>query len=115
MANNDNDDGLPEDLAGYAVRMPTEIVEALQAHHAAIHEREHMLVESLEQRMHNFLDNLDVEGLLILRKMLQGGPDLARHLDGQIVSILRVVHHVNSEGKSHAEVLAEGDASKEEK
>jgi hypothetical protein len=112
MPNDDDNDPTDSDgVAGFAIQMPGGLGEFLHRH-ARDHDRHHMEIESLEMRIHNFLDGLDVEQLLVLRRILNADRDSApnNYFDGQIVAILRVVHHVNAEGKTQAELLAEAEA-----
>ncbi len=59
--------------------------------------------------------SLNVEQLLMLRKILNADRESVpnNYFDGMIVTLLRVVHHVDSDGRTVAEVLAAKDARKE--
>lgn len=112
-----SDDNTPDDDGprgfGISIPMPAQIVQAL----AAEHDRAHMSAEDRTARVEQFIDGLDVEGLLALRTILNAGGDAKRHwamsqyLDGQVVTLLRRVHGVNPEtGRDAAAELLEAAA-----
>lgn len=113
MANDDdntNDNEMPGGMPGgmgFAIPIGHMLERAVREH-AESHDRHHMQVESIELRINNFLDGLDVEGLLVLRRILNADRDSAsnNYFDGMCVTLLRVVHKVDTEGKTEAEILA---------
>jgi hypothetical protein len=75
--------------------IPPEIGELL----SKLHDRAHMTAEAEAARVDNFLANLDVDGLLALRAILNTG-DMkasasANFWDGQLVSILKFIRKVD--------------------
>ncbi len=84
----------------------------------ARHEHDRAQIRSAEMRatIFGFLDGLDVDQLRALRLILNMCGDSDRELseffDGQVVSIMRLVHHVNPDtGQSLEEELAGKDVS----
>jgi hypothetical protein len=96
---------------GFAVQLPAGLGSLLHQHAVRQHDRHHMEIESIEMRINNFLDSLDVEGLLVMRKILNADRDSGpnNYFDGMVVTILRVVHHVDADGRTQAELLAEAE------
>lgn len=64
----------------------------------AQHDRYHMAQEELSRSIDRLLDELNVDQLMSLRKIFAMERDSAimNNLDGQVISILRRVHHVDS-------------------
>jgi hypothetical protein len=56
-----------------------------------------MEIQSIEARLNLFLDGLDVEGLLCLRRILNCDRESPsnNYFAGRIDTLLRVVHHVD--------------------
>lgn len=80
---------------GFGIPLPAELVDVLRR----TTDRAHMTAEAMAARVDSFIAGLDVDGLMALRSILNTG-DMTKSLsanfwDGQIVSILRHVHHVD--------------------
>jgi hypothetical protein len=59
-----------------------------------------MIGSQMAARIDNVLDGLDVEELMVLRIILGHGAEhlsLYSRIDGQIIALLRRVHHVDAE------------------
>lgn len=88
-------DDQPFEGFGIPLPVPHELVELLQKHHDV----SHMTAEATEARVEAFISGLDVDGLMALRTILNQG-DMVKSLsanfwDGQLISILRYVKHVD--------------------
>ncbi len=100
-----------ERMRAVPIPVPGEFLEMLASPDER--DRRRMQGEELRQRVTNFLDTATAEQLLALRVILNMGRGDAAGLsneffDGQIVTILRVVHQVNPDtGKSYADELLE--------
>jgi hypothetical protein len=73
------------------------------------HDRAHMNRDALINRIYAYLDRASKEDLLVLREMLVMDPKSwsNNYFEGQIVSILRLAHHVDPDtGLTEAETLA---------
>lgn len=82
---------------GLPLPIPPELAEVL----AKRHDMNHMAVEATTARVEAFLSGLDVDGLMAMRTILNQG-DMTKSLtanffDGQLVSILKYVKHVDPE------------------
>lgn len=80
---------------GFGIPIPAGIIDELKKQH----DRAHMSAEANQARIDRFLTELDVDGLLALRTILNMG-DLDKNptacfWDGQILSLLRYVHKVD--------------------
>lgn len=64
---------------------------------AQAHDRAHLEAVSMIQRIYAFLDSLNVEQLLCLKKILQadGKSYMNNYFEGQVVTLLRMVHNVD--------------------
>lgn len=79
----------------FGIPIPPEVVQALRKGH----DQAHMAAEATAARVDAFLTGLDVDGLLAMRSILNTG-DMnkslsANYWDGQLVALLRYVHHVD--------------------
>lgn len=89
---------MSEDPFGaFGIPLPPELLESFRKHN----DRAHMTAEAMVTRVDTFLSGLDVDGLLALRTMFNTGDlnrsVMANFFDGQLVAILRYVHHVDPE------------------
>lgn len=76
----------------------SDLLAATFGHHQHDHEQMHMTELATNQRIANFLDSADIETLFVLRLILAQAQDrmaVYTRLDGQIVALLRAVHHVD--------------------
>jgi hypothetical protein len=82
---------------GFAVQLPAGLGSLLHQHAVRQHDRHHMEIESIE--------------MLVMRKILNADRDSGpnNYFDGMVVTILRVVHHVDADGRTQAELLAEAE------
>jgi hypothetical protein len=101
MPNDNNDANGEPEREGFAIPIQALLggLGEAAAEARAAHDRIHMEAESAFQRISNFLDGLNVEQLMALRHILTVRKGMAfvsnRHLDGQVVALLRAVHHVD--------------------
>lgn len=89
---------MSEDPFGaFGIPLPPELMEAFRKQH----DQAHMTAEAMSARVDTFLAGLDVDGMLALRTMFNTGDlnksVMANFFDGQLVAMLRYVHHVNPE------------------
>jgi DNA-binding MltR family transcriptional regulator len=95
----DMPEGPPDRPHGFAVPVPLgALFEGLKNQH----DREHMAHDAMSMRLNNFLDELSIEHLMTLRHILNQDQDSASNnfFDGQIYTLLRVVHHVDGNSGS---------------
>lgn len=109
MASEDEPDmGNAEDAPGgfgFAIPVPPEMAEAL----GRMHDRAHMHAEARTQAIYSLLDRLPPDDLLTLRDILRAPRSARNRIDGQVVSIMRVVHHVDPyTARPELEGLADG-------
>lgn len=88
-----------ESFEGFGVPfpLPAELVDILRKQT----DRVHMTAEAMAAQVDGFLAGLDVEGLMSLRIILNTG-DMnksisANFFDGQVLALLKYVHHVDPE------------------
>lgn len=93
MPDDDQHDHEHHHARGFAVPLPSGMIEAI----AASHDRHHMSAHDAANRNAAFLDSLNVEQLVALRGILCADNESASNnfFDGQVYSILRVVHRVD--------------------
>ena len=91
------DDDHEEDHEIHGISIPLPGLRNLLAQTSAQHEREHMEGMSTQQQIYGLLDSLTVEQLLALRVMLgiDSKSAMCNYFEGQVVSILRLVHGVD--------------------
>jgi hypothetical protein len=80
---------------GFAVPVPlNQLFEGLKSQH----DREHLAHDAMTMRLNNFLDEMSVEQLMTLRHILNQDQDSTSNnfFDGQIYTLLRIVHHVDA-------------------
>lgn len=110
MADDNHDDhDHDREIHGFAIPLPAAFAESL----AGEHDRGRMQARVAETNIYHFLDRLDVEELLVLRRMLNCDQDSAsnNYFDGQVVTLLRVVHQVDiTTGERFDTSVFDGDA-----
>lgn len=88
-----SDDG-PESFGGFfETILPPELLAAAKAEH----EKTHMRAEELGLQVENLIDTLTPDQLLVMRKILRMRRQALYHLDGQIMTVMRISHHVDPE------------------
>lgn len=98
-------------IGGFAFGVPLPVPPALAELLRKGVDQTQMTAESLAAQVERFVSGLDVDGLMALRIMLNTG-DMGKSLtaqffDGQLVAILRYVHHVDPD--SGKDPLATGE------
>jgi hypothetical protein len=85
------------DHNGFAFQLPGFLVDAMTGADQEHHLRRQMHAQVAENEVMHFLDSLGVDQLLALRRILCIDNDSTsnNYFDGQIVSLLRVVHKVD--------------------
>lgn len=89
---------MTDENSGAAFELPPELAKALAEHVQARHDQLEMRVELSRSRVVGFLEGLDVEQLLVLRKILNMDPEsvMNNFNDGIIFGLLRWKHHVHT-------------------
>lgn len=71
--------------------LPPELLAAAKAEH----EKTHMRADELGLQIENLIDTLTADQLLVVRKILRMRRQALYHLDGQIMTVMRLSHHVD--------------------
>lgn len=89
MADDDTND---DHAMGFTV--PRDLLASLMGEHEDQHR---MVAQTVETEVFHFIDSLTVPQLLALRRVLNGGPPshTNNYIDGQVVTVLRLVHRVD--------------------